>query len=115
MSKVVFLITSASFSRAREAVDLILGISAFVDDITVVFKNDGLRLLFAKDLKPILHGERDFLKTMGMFELYEINDLLYVSDSNVVIDEDNPLLPVKEIDSCKLHELLEGAVHRIVL
>ena len=117
MSKVLIVFSTATYSRTREGLDLVLGLSSFIEDLTVVFKDEGLRLLFKGGRVPQCHGERDFFKTMGMFELYDISDIRVVQDSLVYKEYvgQQPDLEVTAISQEEFVSLLASSQHKIMI
>lgn len=86
MSDIVCVINSCNLSKFREFLDFVLGISAFNDDVSVVFMKECVPIFFnASSLKPVLTGERDFIKTFGMLDLYDINNV-FVEDNGELSD-----------------------------
>ena len=83
MSSVVCVFSSDNLSEMREFLDFVLGISAFNEDLAVIFTDKSLNLIRRiGNLKPEAVGERNFIKTFGMLELYGIDRIFAECESS---------------------------------
>ncbi len=79
MKKILCVVTAPTPGRFREALDFILGVSAFNADTRVLFAGGSLPLLRRlAELAPEGAGERDFVRTLGMLELYDVTRVFYL-------------------------------------
>ena len=87
MSRIICVLNSDSISVMREFLDFVLGISAFNEDVSVVFAKNSMGLINNIDrISPEGVGERNFVKTFGMLELYDISHIY--AECNAVDDTD---------------------------
>lgn len=77
VKNIAIINTKSSFNQAdaREALDLALIYAAFDQQVTVIFKGDGVYQLLG-DQQPKLIGSKDFLATMKAFDLYDIENVI---------------------------------------
>ena len=108
------IIRSDSFPKLREMIDLALGLSAFNDYIKVFFIEKAVRILDSSlSIDPLQSGERNIVKMLGMFELYDINNI-YVSLEDWTfygLTHDKLKIPVKVLSQKDLSKEILHAKH----
>lgn len=108
------IIRSDSFPKLREMIDLALGLSAFNDYIKVFFVEKAVRILDSSlSINPLQSGERNIVKMLGMFELYDINNI-YVSLEDWTfygLTHDKLKIPVKVLSQKDLSKEISHAKH----
>lgn len=77
VKNIAIINTKSSFNQAdaREALDLALIYAAYDQQVSVIFKGDGVYQLLG-DQQPKLIGGKDFLATMKAFDLYDIENVI---------------------------------------
>lgn len=86
MSGIVCTFDSPGFSEMLEKLEFILGISAFNEDIKIIFMKNSLSyLLNSPELQPDKLGVKNFIKIFGMLELYDLSEVYYQSEDDSVI------------------------------
>ncbi|WP_298508908.1 DsrE family protein [uncultured Ruminobacter sp.] len=110
MSRIVCVLNSDRLSVMREFLDFVLGISAFNEDVVVIFAENSLGLIKNIDkLSPEGTGERNFVKTFGMLELYDISQIY--AESNHVDGEstlfEGTISSIPEIRTLSTSECME--------
>ncbi len=104
--------------RFREALDFCLGISAFNDNLMVVFAKATVRML-AQDctMQPEASGERNFLKTLKMLELYDITNLYAIEEDcqQYGITQLSEDLPVKIVSKAEIFAKIATYQHTVTL
>ena len=76
----VFRSTPHTTSSGREGIDALLAASAYCDDITVLFMDDGVyQLLLGQQPQSIL--SKDYAPMLKLFDLYDIEQVYVCSDS----------------------------------
>jgi tRNA 2-thiouridine synthesizing protein C len=112
--KILFVLRHAPYgnSLAKEALDAILATSAYNQELSIAFIDDGVfQLVKSQQAEQI--GEKNFLKILSAFPLYDITNLFVCSASlqerglkaNAIIDN------VSVIDSNTLNTLLQQQDH----
>lgn len=94
-------------ARLREGLDAILAASALCEKVRVFFLGDGLYGLLPQQ-NPIDIGMRDIAKTFGLFELYDINDIIFCQDAlrERGLNADTLILSGQALDSAALRAQL---------
>ncbi|QJY37356.1 sulfurtransferase complex subunit TusC [Vibrio europaeus] len=83
MSQLTYLFRSAphSSSAGREGVDALLAVSAYCEDLSVVFMGDGVyQLLLGQQTAEIL--SKDYSPMLKLFDLYDIEQV-YVCETSL--------------------------------
>ena len=116
MSSIVCVCGSDNLSDMREFLDFVLGISAFNEDIAVIFTDKSLKLIHRiGDISPESVGERNFVKTFGMLELYGIGRIFAEcenADDEALIESAAAFIPgLKPLSSGQCLELIRGSDH----
>ncbi len=97
---------------------MILGVSAFNENIAILFLGSSVRLISNRDFKPNYAGERDFIKSMNLFNLYEINKIYYELDSISSMQSDFELsnkIEAKPLTHQEILTLFNESKHRVML
>ena len=116
MSSIVCVYGSDNLSGMREFLDFVLGISAFNEDLAVIFTDKSLKLIHRLGkLNPESVGERNFIKTFGMLELYGIDRIFAESESlkdEALIADSSAFIPgITALSPDKCMELMHSSDH----
>lgn len=109
---IAVIIRSAPYgsSKARDAIDFVLTASAYEQDISVVFQNDGVFQLLQNQDSSELQLKR-ISALISAFEMYEI-DQVYYSQSCLIernIDHKHLINGPQEIDEYEIQNILNKA------
>ncbi len=95
----------------RESLDFALGVSSFIEDLKIFFCGDAVRFL-RKDLtfNITLTGERNFIKTFGLLDLYEIDNIYILQEDfeKYGCTKDNMNITYKLLESNAFWELFRS-------
>lgn len=101
MSGIVCTFESPSYSDILEKLEFILGISAFNEDIKIIFMKNSLSYLMnSADLQPDKLGVKNFVKIFGMLELYDLSEVYYQSNEGEVISIGEMRIRPCTLDDC---------------
>lgn len=92
---------------AKEALDAALASAAFGQDISLLFKGDGVYQLLPQQSASLLE-RKNIGAILGALELYEINKV-FVCEQSLLhrgLENINPLIKVNVLDSSSLQRLL---------
>lgn len=112
-SKVACIFDCNNFTKVRELLDLTLAISAF-NDVNVFIFSGALDLLLS-DAKPYKAGERDFIKTFAIFELYDIVNVFISEEDLNKRNTDKLQFQFKVISNSELFTKISNCEHKLSL
>lgn len=109
--KLLFICTQPPYGNilAREALDAILASCAFDQDISVLFKGDGVYQLLGHQ-QPAVLQQKSILAILESFDLYEINQVFVCQHALSTRHIDPSALAIKAevIGSAQISALLEN-------
>ena len=112
--KLLFVLRHAPYgnSLAKEALDAILATSAYDQDLSIVFLDDGVFQLL-KSQQAELIEEKNIINILSAFPFYEINNLFVCQHSLQVrgIDKTTIIDHVCPVDHIELTALLANQDH----
>ncbi len=107
---ILFIQTQAPYGdqQAQEGLDMILGASAFYDDVAIIFVSDGIWQL-CQSQAPNTKYRKELAKIYQSLEFYDI-DKIYVDANSLTARDVKPeelLLTPKVIEQEKFNSLIE--------
>lgn len=112
-SSVACIFSSCNFSRFREMLDLTLAVSAF-NKVSVFFIGSAVPLLYG-EVDPVKLGERNFIKTLKMLELYEVSSIYICNDDVTPTCSNAPILNAEIISMSEIVAKIDKCSHKLTI
>jgi len=118
MKNILVIQTSSPFDgvKCREALDTALIFAAIDQNVSMLFKDDAVFCLHAKQ-NPNAANLKDYFKTLKMLELYDVENIYACKQSLELrgIDINNLHLACELVDNSQIKDILNANDHLVTM